>query len=477
MRPVGARAAIAVVAAVMAVAAPIAEGKTRQSVSLALTGGSAQRVDACGGGRSATVVPRGARPRAAVRLAEPGGLRWGGRSTRLVVDRCEDGRWRRVSARGFGTRGPYRRVRGFSLPLPAAASADLRVRATVAGDRHRRGARSPARYLRVGVGELVDLPVSFDVENLNRTTVPCQTDGRRYTIAGHLMAPRSALERPDRAITVFLHGLEISDAYFRYRGVPGYDFHGEMAELGHASIVVDRLGHGESSLPPGEQSCVGGQADIAHQVIDRTRAGDFRLGQGRGRAFRKVALAGHSFGSYMAELSAMNFGNQDALVLMAFAAEGLDPTVLGNATARGESLRCGSGGLAKHDGGPGGYAFLWPDRDTWAGDTYFNAEPRVVEDAKGMRERSPCGDLTSAIPGGGTQPAQYSRVTTPVLLVFARQDAVFPPPAGQNHRDRYTGSSDVTLHEIENAGHTLMLQRTAPEFRAKLSDWLEARGY
>ena len=41
----------------------------------------------------------------------------------------------------------------------------------------------------------------------------------------------------------------------------------------------------------------------------------------------------------------------------------------------------------------------------------------------------------------------------------------------------FTGSNDVTFHEIDPAGHTLMLQRPAAEFRAKLSDWLKKRGY
>lgn len=40
----------------------------------------------------------------------------------------------------------------------------------------------------------------------------------------------------------------------------------------------------------------------------------------------------------------------------------------------------------------------------------------------------------------------------------------------------FTGSDDVTLVEIDNAGHTLFLQRTAPELRRALSGWLRARG-
>ncbi|MDQ3936728.1 MAG: alpha/beta hydrolase, partial [Actinomycetota bacterium] len=362
--------------------------------------------------------------------------------------------------------------RTLRVGLPTAAPGDFRVRASVEGDRHRRKATSRPAHLRVGVGEIVDVPVAFEVENVNRSRVPCSADGARYQARGHLVMPAAARG----SVTLFLHGLEISSAYFRYRGVPGYDFQTEMARAGHASVVLDRLGHGRSGLPPAGATCVGAQADVANQVVTALRRGDYGAGEGRGGAFSRVALAGHSFGSYIAEISAFSFPNADALVLMAFAAEGLDPSVLGARTAAGESPSCGAGGREKAPGAPSGYAFLWPDAELWASDTYFNAEPAVVEDAKGMRERSPCGDLTSAVPGSAAEPANYREIKVPVLLVFARQDKVFPPPAGERHRDQFTGSDDVTLVEIDQAGHTLMLQRNAPEFRRHLSGWLRARG-
>jgi pimeloyl-ACP methyl ester carboxylesterase len=468
---------IAAAAAAFALPAAPAHAKTPQSVAIGLEGGSTERVAVCGATRSTTVAARGQKVRAGVTLAEPRGLRWGGRHARLVVDRCENGRWRQTESRRFGTRGPYRRIRSYRLPLSTPGSGDFRVRATVAGDKHRRSAKSRAVYLRVGRGELVDVPVSFEVDNVNRTSVPCQSDGKRYTIAGHLMAPRAALDA-GRAVTVFLHGIEISDAYFRYRAVPGYDFQGELAELGHATIVVDRLGHGESSLPAAGATCVGAQADIAHQVVDLARAGSYRLGGAAGRAFGKVALGGHSFGSYMAEVAAMSFNNQDALVLSAFAAEGIDLALLADRQSRGEAGTCQTGsGLEKRPGAPTGYAFLWPDRDIWNADTFGNAEPQIAEDSENLRERSPCGDINSSVPAAFTEPGQYNRITSPVVMLFGNQDKLFPRPAGQNHRTLFTGSSDVTLHEIEGAGHTLMLQRTAPEFREKLSAWLRARGF
>jgi pimeloyl-ACP methyl ester carboxylesterase len=326
-------------------------------------------------------------------------------------------------------------------------------------------------YLRVGVGEIVDVPVRFEVENVNRTRVPCSSDGKRYTVRGHLQGPRSALERG--AVTLYLHGVEISDAYFRYRGrVPGYDFMTEMAEVGHVSVSIDRLGHGESDTPEGSGICVGSQADMTHQVIDQLRAG----GDGR-PAFKRVALAGHSFGAYTAEIAAMSFKNADVLVGMAFAAEGINGPLIAENTVKGEQGTCNQGGLEKRPGGPLGYAALWQNTDRWAADTYDNVDPTVLADARAFRERSPCGELNSAVPTGVVEPLGYNDIKVPVLLLFGKQDDVFPSPAGERHRLLFTGSPEVTFHEIDPAGHTLMLQRSAPEFRARLSAWLKRQGF
>ena len=466
---------IAAVATLALPAAPAEAGKkVEQSLTLRLAGPT-QNVTACGATRPTTVVSRNGKASAAVRLAEPRGLRSGGRHARLIVEACENGKWRSVENRRFGTLGAYRRIRNYKLGLPTSKSVDLRVRATVKGDKRRRAAKSKVAHLRVGAGEIVDVPVTFEVDNVNRTRVPCEPDGKRYPIRGHLMAPRTALS--GQAVTLYLHGIEISDAYFRYRGVPGYDFQAEMAELGHASVVVDRLGHGESGLPPAGATCVGAQADIAHQVVNLLRAGSYQSGSEKGRAYPKVALAGHSFGSYMAEIAAQTFRNANALVLMAFAAEGIDLPLLADRQSRGEAGTCTAGsGLEKRPGAPTGYAFLWPDRDQWSADTFANAEPQIAEESENLRERSPCGDINSSVPAAFTEPAQYNQITVPVAMFFGREDKLFPPPAGQNHRALFTGSSDVTLHELDG-GHTLMLQRTAPELRKKLSDWLSARGF
>ena len=40
---------------------------------------------------------------------------------------------------------------------------------------------------------IVELPVAFQVNNHNHSSVPCPADGRDYTVNGHIVAPAAAV--------------------------------------------------------------------------------------------------------------------------------------------------------------------------------------------------------------------------------------------------------------------------------------------
>jgi hypothetical protein len=68
----------------------------------------------------------------------------------------------------------------------------------------------PASVL--GADNIVELPVSFQVKNTNTSGVPCPSDGARYTVRGHIVGPRSALDGSSpRAIAVYLTGLDTGE--------------------------------------------------------------------------------------------------------------------------------------------------------------------------------------------------------------------------------------------------------------------------
>src|SRR3954463_13338488 len=110
---------------------------------------------------------------------------------------------------------------------------------------------------KAGATPVVDIPVSFQVENTNTSGSPCTfpSDGGKYTVRGHISAPRAALAT--RAITVYLTGLDTGEWNWRFRSVRGYDWPAEMAKLGQASLTVDMLGYGTNCPPPRTHLCHG----------------------------------------------------------------------------------------------------------------------------------------------------------------------------------------------------------------------------
>jgi dienelactone hydrolase len=134
-----------------------------------------------------------------------------------------------------------------------------------------------------------------------------------------------------------------------------FDTAAQLARRGHVSVVIDMLGYGTSGDPPGDMVCDGGLADIAHQIVSQLRSGCYRLGKGRGIAFRRVALFGFSSGGTVAEVEAYSFRDIDALALLGWSDQDTGPALL-HALPRAVEL-CPSGGETKRgDGvGPRGY--------------------------------------------------------------------------------------------------------------------------
>jgi pimeloyl-ACP methyl ester carboxylesterase len=275
-----------------------------------------------------------------------------------------------------------------------------------------------------------------------------------------------------------MHGVEITDGYFHVP-IAGYDFVTEMARLGHSSVIVDRLGFGASGRPPGADACVGGDADIAHQLIDDLRSGRYRTTGLASPSFSRVGLAGHSGGGPIVEDEAYSYHDADALIVMGWQdGTATQPTI--NAIPAGESSSCPLGGHPT-DGpnAPSGYAYLWPNEPQWAHDTTFDIDPVVLSKMAGFRRRTPCGELESDVTASSSNASptgNLGAITSPVLLMYADHDALFPASMGASQKARFTGSHDVTLATFAGAGHVFFIERIAPLVRATLSAWLTWHG-
>jgi pimeloyl-ACP methyl ester carboxylesterase len=114
----------------------------------------------------------------------------------------------------------------------------------------------------------------------------------------------------------------------------------------------------------------------------------------------------------------------------------------------------------------------WPSVDDEVRDWLFDPAPEAIAAIRAHHYPEPCG-LALGLPSVALLDTLYLReIGVPVLLIYGRHDRAVPPPAGDMQRFRYSGSPSVTLSYIEEAGHVVHYERAAPEFRAKLSDWL-----
>jgi pimeloyl-ACP methyl ester carboxylesterase len=308
--------------------------------------------------------------------------------------------------------------------------------------------------------------VSFKVKNANNTPLPCPTDGAEYTIHGHLVGPA---DTSNGSAVLSLHGLGYGEFFWDFQAVPGYDWSAALAERGITSVVVDRLGYGVSSHPPGTQTCMGGQATIAHEIVQALKSGSYTMDGGPGVSFSRVGLIGHSAGGQISQIEAWVFEDIDALVLLAWADFGASPQVLADFGQ--------TGGVCLTGGNPPGYAPLGQSGDEFKALMFHDADPNVEAEATRLRNPDPCGDDGSIPSGIFFDSQEVPNIKVPVLLVFGENDAIFPPPALDRQKGMYTGSKDVTGISVPDTGHALTLEKSAPSTRDTVSSWLCQRTF
>jgi pimeloyl-ACP methyl ester carboxylesterase len=262
---------------------------------------------------------------------------------------------------------------------------------------------------------------------------------------------------------------------WHFTALPTYDYAALQARSGHVSVTIDRLGYDTSGRPEGKQSCLAGQASIAHQVIGALRAGSYAVEGGNPVAFKKVALAGHSIGAQIAMIEAYSFRDISALLLVAFSYQNLPraQVLLGPTYDL-----CKKGGEPAEAGAPSGYAPYGIGTPEDFRTAMFSSAPQAVLDAAiPLRNRDPCGDTDSIIRSILDQRANLPKVKVPVLLVCGTKDVLFSPAGCNGQAARFTGTRRISVQSVRGAGHAITLERTASTFRRKASRWLVKRGF
>jgi pimeloyl-ACP methyl ester carboxylesterase len=310
------------------------------------------------------------------------------------------------------------------------------------------------------------LPVAFTVKNTNTAIAPCTPDGATYTVRGHVTGPKGFKRG---GVTLYLHGLGLGEWLWNFQPVKSYNFVRGMARAGHVSVSVDRLGYGASDKPTsGKATCIGSQADIAHQIVGQLKAGTYAVTGGTARRYKRVAIAGHSAAGQIAITEAYSYRDLRALVVVAFSYSNLPR---GNDEFGFERIACDKGG----DPFPGltDYAFFGR---TEAGfrSTMFRSAPKAVQDAAvKLHYPDPCGDNYSLIDTIQRQAANVGKVKVPVLVACGRNDVLYADFGCEAQADRFSKGRALIL---SNTAHGMPLERSAKTFRKRLSRFLRRYG-
>jgi pimeloyl-ACP methyl ester carboxylesterase len=316
---------------------------------------------------------------------------------------------------------------------------------------------------------VVSIPVSFPVVNVNDTPVVCHSDGKAYTIRGHIVATRAALAHPDAA-TLYLHAVTQDESYWNFTAIPGYDYAAQQAVNGQISVTINRLGYGDSGKPPGLGSCFGSQATTAHQVVQELLHGNYQS-DGASPAFQKVFLAGHSAGGLVATIESYSFRDIAGLIDFGWADGAVSPFLVQEVAYT--ETRCAESalGMYSYPGAPPNYV---PFGDGAAGILFYSATAAVR--AAAPRDPDPCGDLLSFPAAIAADYVGVSTVKVPVLLIAGGDDELFPPPALQLQALRYISSPSVTYKQLPDTGHGFNYEATHLQTVAIVNNWLNNVG-
>ena len=321
---------------------------------------------------------------------------------------------------------------------------------------------------------VVDLPVEFTVDNVNRTRGQCSADGEEYTVRGHLTAPASVLAAEDPAVMLLVHGTNTGEWIWRL-DVQGRNFGHELAARGHASVTIDRLGYGSSDIPNGFATCSGAHSDIAQQVVERLRDGDYEIDGDDAAAFDTVFMGGHSSGALVAETAAVSFGGVDGLFLTGWAAVGItNDTNRRFLTAYETCLRGGE--PHSEPGDPRGYVHFDATLDDFLeGGLGPEAAPEVVAAVEEQWGPNPCGVMVSEPMAILYDLGLVGEIDVPVHLVFGSLDVLRQGVEG--YPGLFTSSPEVTETTLEGAGHFVTVDEGSERVYDAAAAWMERHAH
>jgi len=346
------------------------------------------------------------------------------------------------------------RVRRWRLTIAVGAVAAVVLGLVVTG----------AAAAEPGQDSIESAQVWFDVVTSNHSGVPCATapTERHVVVRGHLTGPSAKLHNGVDG-TLYSHGDGYGEFFWRYTEDRRYNYVADLADRGHVSVTIDRLGYGDSDSPNGRDICLGTEADVLHQVVGQLRDGTYH--GDRTPSFHRVALVGHSVSGIIGDQEAAGFHDIDALGVISSGEVDVTPLL---AERTGETqIRCLTA--------PNGYVALEANAEEFRSDHIYNMDPKIVDQIIKKRTSDACAGTANAGQAVALDPVRNAAITVPVLLLIGTNDAFFQH--GRLQAATYRGSGGVTFKEIPETGHAIAFGRTAPRFRDEMHRWLQVNRF
>ena len=281
---------------------------------------------------------------------------------------------------------------------------------------------------------------------------------RNYQIAGQMCTPPG--QHPS-AVQLLLHGATYTRAYWDWPSDPDtYSYVRRAVDAGYAALAVDRIGHGQSSIPLSALVDTSANAYTTHEVIQALRDGQVGT-------YPKVISVGHSYGSITALQEASTFNDVDATILTGVAHR-FSPTGMAQIVSS----------FFPSDLGHPGYLTTLPGT---RGPDFYNTDPAYTDPAVLAYDEAHKDTVSESELATFAATLLIPPARIPTLVVLGSEDAIF---CGGLLGTDCSSSASVKASEslafppgclatyvLPGAGHDINLQRNAADWYTAAQTW------
>ncbi|MGV9677448.1 alpha/beta hydrolase [Nocardia sp. NPDC003482] len=276
-------------------------------------------------------------------------------------------------------------------------------------------------------------------------------------------------------VLVLMSGSNYNGTYWDFQYAPEtYNFRRAMNRAGLATIVVDRLGNGNSTQPPALSLTATATAQALHAIV-----GSLRAGLAGAPPFAKVITVGHSLSSGTSVMEASANHDVDGVILTGYSHALNIPETIGVISTYQRAVDDPQ--FAGRTTDPG---YLVSRPGTRMHDFYDPADvdPAVLAQDERTKEQFSLSEypdgLTSTLPG------MSSFITAPVLIVNGSRDRLSCGPNYSVCADSatlraqeapyFSPAARLQAFVLPGSGHAVNLARNTQDYQNAVIDWVRS---